>query len=118
LAHRLDESPADYSLAGWSPPEPASASPAASSMNQNRNAGYDLSANGNLSPYKLSQLWGAVQATGTLAILAKPADGAGVLEISRVFERILALMGGLGGASGGRRARLHGEGRGGAGRIG
>jgi len=27
-AHRLDESPADYSLAGWSPPEPASASPA------------------------------------------------------------------------------------------
>jgi transposase InsO family protein len=27
-AHRLDESPAGYSLAGWSPPEPASASPA------------------------------------------------------------------------------------------
>jgi putative transposase len=27
-AHRLDESPADYSLAGWSPPEPASALPA------------------------------------------------------------------------------------------
>jgi len=26
--HRFDESPADYSLAGWSPPEPASASPA------------------------------------------------------------------------------------------
>jgi transposase InsO family protein len=26
--HRLDESPADYSSAGWSPPEPASASPA------------------------------------------------------------------------------------------
>ena len=25
--HRLDESPTDYSLAGWSPPEPASASP-------------------------------------------------------------------------------------------
>jgi transposase InsO family protein len=25
--HRLDESPADYSSAGWSPPEPASASP-------------------------------------------------------------------------------------------
>jgi hypothetical protein len=29
-AHRLDEFPAGYSLAGWSPPEPASASPAAS----------------------------------------------------------------------------------------
>jgi hypothetical protein len=27
-AHRFDESPAGYSLAGWSPPEPASASPA------------------------------------------------------------------------------------------
>ena len=26
--HRLDQSPADYSSAGWSPPEPASASPA------------------------------------------------------------------------------------------
>ena len=25
--HRLDETPAGYSLAGWSPPEPASASP-------------------------------------------------------------------------------------------
>src|ERR1035437_5511493 len=27
-AHRLDEFPTGYSLAGWSPPEPASASPA------------------------------------------------------------------------------------------
>src|SRR6476659_2316758 len=27
-AHRLDEFPAGYSLTGWSPPEPASASPA------------------------------------------------------------------------------------------
>lgn len=27
LDYRLDESPAGYSLAGWSPPEPASASP-------------------------------------------------------------------------------------------
>ncbi len=26
--HRFDESPADYSLTGWSPPEPVSASPA------------------------------------------------------------------------------------------
>ena len=32
--HRLDESPADYSLAGWSPPEPASASPADSILTQ------------------------------------------------------------------------------------
>jgi transposase InsO family protein len=28
-AHRIDESPAGYSLTGWSPPEPVSASPAA-----------------------------------------------------------------------------------------
>ncbi len=28
--HRLDEFPAGYSLTGWSPPEPASASPAGS----------------------------------------------------------------------------------------
>jgi hypothetical protein len=28
-AHRLDESPARYSSAGWSPPEPTSASPTA-----------------------------------------------------------------------------------------
>jgi len=27
-AHRFDESAAGYSLAGWSPPEPASTSPA------------------------------------------------------------------------------------------
>jgi putative transposase len=35
-AHRLDESPADYSLAGWSPPEPASASPAGDKVKENR----------------------------------------------------------------------------------
>jgi hypothetical protein len=34
-AHRLDESPVGYSLAGWSPPEPASASPTRSSILQN-----------------------------------------------------------------------------------
>jgi len=37
-------------------------------MNQNRNAGYDLSANGNLSPYKLSQLWGAVHQADPFAL--------------------------------------------------
>jgi hypothetical protein len=34
-AHRLDESPVGYSLAGWSPPEPASASPTRFSILQN-----------------------------------------------------------------------------------
>ena len=37
-AHRLDESPAGYSLAGWSPPEPASASPTGLSIPQNSQA--------------------------------------------------------------------------------
>jgi hypothetical protein len=55
------------------------------------------------------------EATDTLAILAKPADRPGVLEISGVFGRILAVMGGLGEVSGGRRVRLRGERRGGVG---
>ena len=38
-AHRLDESPVGYSLAGWSPPEPASASPTRSSILQNAHEG-------------------------------------------------------------------------------
>ena len=33
-AHRLDESPVGYSLAGWSPPVPASASPTRTSILQ------------------------------------------------------------------------------------
>ena len=38
-AHRVDELPAGYSLAGWFPPEPASASPAGSSMRYSHLAG-------------------------------------------------------------------------------
>jgi hypothetical protein len=38
-AHRLDESPVGYSLAGWSPPEPASASPTTFSILQNGHDG-------------------------------------------------------------------------------
>jgi putative transposase len=34
--HRLDESPGGYSSAGWSPPEPASASPTEIIVNENR----------------------------------------------------------------------------------
>jgi len=36
FAHRLDEFPVGYSLEGWSPPEPASASPTESSILQIR----------------------------------------------------------------------------------
>src|SRR5580698_10016311 len=38
-AHRQDESPAGYSLAGWSPPEPTSASPARLRMHYSGPAG-------------------------------------------------------------------------------
>ena len=50
-----------YSLAGCSPAEPTSASPVATSMHGGRNAGNDLSANGNLSLISVSQRRGAVQ---------------------------------------------------------
>jgi hypothetical protein len=60
LAHRFDESPAGYSSAGCSPAEPACAWPAKLSLPHNGSAGYDLSANGNLSPNALSQAGGAV----------------------------------------------------------
>jgi len=60
-SHRLDEFPTGYSLAGCSPAEPASASPAGSSMRGVMTAGNDLPANGNLSLISVSQLRGAVQ---------------------------------------------------------
>ncbi len=50
-----------YSLAGCSPAEPASASPAATNMPWVLNAGNDLSANGNLSLISVSQWRGALQ---------------------------------------------------------
>jgi hypothetical protein len=59
--HRLDESPAGYSLAGCSPAEPASASPTASSMGWGITAGNELSANGNLSLISVSQPRGSLQ---------------------------------------------------------
>ena len=60
-AHRIDESPAGYSLAGWSPPEPASASPTGLSLpslspNDNQNP-----ANGELSKPELSHPRGSPQ---------------------------------------------------------
>ena len=59
-AHRFDESPAGYSLAGWSPPEPASASPAQSSMHQNGTERYTFTVNGSLSLIKLSHARGSL----------------------------------------------------------
>jgi len=62
-AHRFDESPAGYSLAGWSPPEPASASPAQSSMHQNGAKRYTFTVNGSLSPITLSHARGSLHST-------------------------------------------------------
>jgi hypothetical protein len=60
IAHRLDEFPAGYPLAGCSPAEPASVSPTAARMPQNGSAVDDSPANGNLSLSQLSQGWGSV----------------------------------------------------------
>ncbi len=60
-AHRFDESPAGYSSAGWSPPEPASASPAQSSMHQRGAERYTFTVNGSVSPITLSHARGSLQ---------------------------------------------------------
>jgi len=60
-AHRLDESPAGYCLAGCSPAEPASASPAESSMMSVEQPGKRKSANGKLSLISVSQPRGALE---------------------------------------------------------
>src|ERR1019366_7355886 len=41
-AHRLDESPVGYSLTGWSPPVPGSASPTTTSILQNGPDGREI----------------------------------------------------------------------------
>ena len=58
-AHRFDEFPAGYSLAGCSPAEPASASPAGYSIGEKDGAGKLFPANGNLSLFTLSHDRGA-----------------------------------------------------------
>ena len=60
-AHRFDEFPAGYSLAGCSPAEPASASPAGYSIGEKAGVGNLFPANGNLSPFTLSHDRGAAQ---------------------------------------------------------
>ena len=60
-AHRLDEFPTGYSLAGCSPAEPASASPASLILLRLQSFVYDVSANGNLSLILVSHHRGAAQ---------------------------------------------------------
>jgi hypothetical protein len=61
LAHRLDESPVGYSLAGCAPAGPASALPTAINLQPSNLFGNHLPANGNLSLISLSHLRGALQ---------------------------------------------------------
>jgi len=58
-AHRLDEFPTGYSLAGCSPAEPASASPASLILLRLHSFVYEVSANGNLSLVFVSHQRGA-----------------------------------------------------------
>ncbi len=74
-AHRFDESPAGYSLAGCSPAEPASASPAQSSMHQRGAERYTFTVNGSLSPITLSHARGSLQ-RGIRGSAAVYGDGA------------------------------------------
>ena len=59
-AHRSDESPASYSLAGCSPAEPASASLARLILQCSRPFAKNFSANGNLSLFCLTHPRGSV----------------------------------------------------------
>jgi len=59
--HHCDEFPTGYSLAGCSPAEPASASPAAFNLSGPIRRDNAFSPNGNLSLISLSQAWGPVQ---------------------------------------------------------
>ena len=60
-AHRFDESAAGYSLAGWSPPEPASASPADLIMPRFGWIRYAFSVNRNTSLISWPRLRGPLQ---------------------------------------------------------
>ena len=71
-AHRFDEFPAGYSLAGCSPAEPASASPAGYSIGEKAGVGNLFPANGNLSPFTLSHDRGAAQYYPYGSLGAKP----------------------------------------------
>jgi hypothetical protein len=62
-AHRLDEFPTGYSLAGCSPAEPASASPVSLILLRLHSFVYDVSANGNLSLIIVSHHRGAAHRT-------------------------------------------------------
>ena len=62
LAHRTDEFPVGYSLAGCSPALPASASPTSTSMLWSNSKAEAFAANGNLSLISLSHSKGAVPA--------------------------------------------------------
>ena len=79
-AHRFDEFPAGYSLAGCSPAEPASASPAGYSIGEKDGAGNLFPANGNLSLFTLSHDRGAAQSVTDIPVTDIPTDIPGMYK--------------------------------------
>jgi hypothetical protein len=78
LPHQ-DEFPAEYSLAGCSPAEPASASSAMLILNQKSTAGYGFSANGNCPRTPLSHL--TTQSRGQFQL-----GGKGTVPTGTIFK--------------------------------
>jgi len=68
-AHRLDEFPTGYSLAGCSPAEPTSASPATLILLRLHPFVYEVSANGNPSLISVSHPRGAAHYTSPVMLL-------------------------------------------------
>ena len=89
-AHRFDEFPAGYPLAGCSPAEPASVSPAMSSMPQIRSVGDDSPANGNLSLSRLSQRWGSVHQAVPLSPLSHGQEAYGTSDCDDLLYAVSA----------------------------
>jgi hypothetical protein len=71
-AHRLDEFPTGYSLAGCSPAEPTSASPASLILLRLHPFVYEVSANGNPSLISLSHPRGAAQLPSQIILAVFP----------------------------------------------
>ena len=67
--HRCDEFPAGYSLAGCSPAEPASASPAGFNLSGPIRRDKRFAPNGTVSLVSLSQAWGPVQVVPLASLL-------------------------------------------------
>ena len=90
-AHRLDEFPTGYSLAGCSPAEPASASPASLILLRSKSFVYDVSANGNLSLIFVSHHRGAAQPIYTVTdrvAIGSPSGYGNSSRLSQLLQQV------------------------------